>query len=72
MDGALRRISVALERLGGEADLPRIYSELEANRPTQNRWWQDKVRQTLHESKDFVRVRVGRYALAERDERLAA
>lgn len=37
----------AMESLGGEADLSRIYSEIEGHRPTTNNFWQAKVRQTL-------------------------
>jgi hypothetical protein len=38
---------VALEALGGKASLHDIYSEIEANKPTQNKFWREKIRQTL-------------------------
>src|SRR6185437_15337517 len=37
----------AIEALGGEADLPSIYSEIEGNQPTETQFWPEKVRQTL-------------------------
>lgn len=37
----------ALEQLGGCASLRDIYREVEGSRPTTNRYWQEKVRQTL-------------------------
>lgn len=37
----------AVEALGGCADLPSIYREVEGNRPTSNRFWHAKVRQQL-------------------------
>lgn len=36
-----------LRRLGGKAHLREIYDAIEPHRPTENRWWQEKVRQTL-------------------------
>lgn len=51
----------ALEALGGEADLQRIYREIDAHRPTTNKFWQAKVRQTLQ--RIAVRVGEGRWAL---------
>jgi site-specific DNA-methyltransferase (adenine-specific) len=53
----------ALEALGGEADLQRIYHEIDAHRPTTNPFWQAKVRQTLQ--RIAVRVGEGRWALPE-------
>lgn len=56
---------VALERLGGEADLPAIYAEVEGNRPSRTQFWREKIRQTLREYADCFRVvETGRYALA--------
>lgn len=40
-------VRAALEALGGRADLQRIYREIEGLRPTANKFWQEKVRQTL-------------------------
>lgn len=55
---------LALQRLGGEAELAEIYAELENNRPTANQWWREKIRQTLRKhSRHFRAVRPGRYAL---------
>lgn len=55
---------LALERLGGEAELPAIYAELEENRPTRTTWWREKVRQTLRQYCDFIALDIGRYRLA--------
>lgn len=60
-----RVIEVALQRLGGEASLADIYSELQRNRPTETRWWREKIRQTLRRYADiFVPKGDGRYALS--------
>lgn len=40
-------VRAALECLGGEASLPEIYREIQGNQPTDNTFWQAKVRQTL-------------------------
>jgi SAM-dependent methyltransferase len=37
----------ALRRRGGRAHLRDLYDLIEPCRPTENRWWQEKVRQTL-------------------------
>lgn len=50
----------ALEALGGEADLQRIYREIEGHRPTTNRFWQAKVRQTLQRIAERVGAGVWR------------
>lgn len=56
---------VALQQLGGEADLPRIYQELEPNRPTRTKFWREKIRQVLRINPDhFLPLGTGRYALA--------
>lgn len=55
---------LALERLGGEADLAAIYRELERNRPGRSRFWREKIRQTLRLYADqFRAIGEGRYAL---------
>jgi site-specific DNA-methyltransferase (adenine-specific) len=54
----------ALRELGGEAPLEDIYAAVAPRRPTQNRWWRAKVRQTLGRSDGFERVGQGRWALA--------
>lgn len=55
---------LALERLGGEADLPAIYRELERNRPGRSRFWREKIRQTLRlYAAQFRAIGEGRYAL---------
>jgi hypothetical protein len=53
----------ALEHLGGQADLQRLYREIEGHRPTPNRFWQEKVRQTLQ--RIAVRVADGVWRLPE-------
>jgi len=56
-----RVVELAVETLGGEADLKQIYHLLEGRRPTPNPFWQEKVRQIcqLH----LERTAPGRYAL---------
>lgn len=39
--------SAAMEQLGGEASLDDLYREIEGARPTKNRYWRAKVRQTV-------------------------
>ncbi len=39
-------VGMALHSLGGEATLAQIYRAVEPKRPSGNRWWKDKVRQT--------------------------
>lgn len=51
----------ALEALGGSADLQALYREIEGHRPTTNRFWQAKIRQTLQ--RIAVRVDAGVWAL---------
>ena len=63
----LRVIEKALERPGGEADLTDIYVEMEPARPTGNRWWKEKIRQTLRRYADrFTATGKGRYAIRGR------
>lgn len=40
-------VAEALEAIGPEASLPEIYAHISPRRPTENRWWREKVRQTL-------------------------
>jgi len=54
-------VRAALEVLGGRADLPELYREIEGHRPTTNTFWQAKVRQTLQ--RIAVRVGAGTWAL---------
>lgn len=51
----------ALEALGGQATLQRLYREIEGHRPTTNQFWQAKVRQQLQ--RFAVRVADGEWAL---------
>lgn len=39
-------VGLAIHSLGGEAELGEIYRAVEPRRPSGNRWWRDKVRQT--------------------------
>lgn len=56
--------TLALSRLGGVADLPAIYREIEGNRPTRTQFWREKVRQTLRVySAHFRAIGTGRYQL---------
>lgn len=59
----LRITSWAMERAGGAADLSELYGLIENNKPTGNRFWQEKVRQTLQTH--FTRVSRGRWAFKD-------
>lgn len=55
---------VALEALGGKASLQDIYTEIEANKPTQTKFWREKIRQTLRVyNKSFKALSAGVYEL---------
>lgn len=54
-------IELALVALGGRATLSQLYSAIENNRPTNNPWWREKIRQVA--GMHFNRVAVGEYAL---------
>lgn len=54
-------VATALLNLGGEASLDSIYRAVEGRRPTGNRWWKEKVRQTLQSG--FIRRADGRWSL---------
>ena len=51
----------ALEALGGRATLAALYCEVEGARPTDNRWWREKVRQQVQ--RIAVRVDAGTWSL---------
>jgi len=62
-------VDEALGRLGGEASLSQIYTEVEGNRPTRNRFWREKIRQVLRSYDDrFQPLGDGRYAIATEDD----
>lgn len=54
-------VELALRALGGRAKLEHLYQAIENNRPTENPWWREKVRQIC--GMHFVRVAAGEYAL---------
>lgn len=56
----------ALKGLGGKATVGQLYDAIEPNRPTENRFWQEKVRQTLQ--RHFRAVERGVWELPERAE----
>lgn len=57
-----RAVRAAFGRLGSEcASLDRLYGAVE--RPTQNRYWREKVRQTLQLYPEFRRAGVGTWAI---------
>jgi hypothetical protein len=62
---------LALWRIGARASLSTIYRELENNRPSNNPFWREKIRQTLNHYDDFVRCDAGTYSLAENHSTLA-
>ena len=62
-------VEQVLTDLGGEADLPAIYAQIEGNRPTENAFWKEQVRKVLR--KTAVRVGPGRWRLREEESQLA-
>lgn len=58
-------VSKVVAEMGGVAHLSDIYRAVAPRRPTGNRWWQAKVRQTLNRSGAFRRIGDARWALAE-------
>jgi hypothetical protein len=61
-------VDEAMRRLGGEASLKQIYDEVEGHRPTTNKFWREKIRQTLRVYDDrFQPLGDGRYAVTQDD-----
>jgi len=56
-------VGAAIKAMGGRANLQQLYAAIEGNRPTENKWWREKVRQTA--AKHYVRLGVGEYGLNE-------
>lgn len=56
-------VGLALHSLGGSGELGEIYRAVEPRRPTGNKWWKDKVRQTA--GLYFERVGEHRFAIPE-------
>lgn len=56
-------VEMALEVCGGQATLQQLYRVIEGNRPTDNPWWREKVRQVA--AQHFVRIGRGEFALQE-------
>lgn len=59
----VRVVEAALARLGGEADLAEIYSEVEGCRPTRTKFWREQIRKVVRTNGCFRHVSSGRYAL---------
>lgn len=60
-----RVIRLAVERLGGEAELQAIYREIEGNRPTSTPFWREQIRKVIRTPAcGCAPVGRGRYALA--------
>jgi len=55
-------VEVAIQNLGGRAELKAIYSEVEPRRPTANKFWKEKIRQTLQQR--FTRTGEGQWTMA--------
>jgi site-specific DNA-methyltransferase (adenine-specific) len=56
-------VELALRACGGRATLAEIYRVVEANRPTANPWWREKVRQIA--GRHFCRISPGVFSLKE-------
>jgi hypothetical protein len=54
-------VEIALRKIGGRGKLAEIYNALKDSRPSENKWWKDKVRQVLQ--LHFVRVGHGEWAI---------
>lgn len=54
-------VLLAIKACGDKATLTQLYICIEGNRPSQNQWWKEKVRQTA--SKYLRRISPGEYAL---------
>jgi hypothetical protein len=52
----------ALRRIGGRGTLTEIYNAMRDQRPSENKWWKDKVRQVLQ--LHFTRIGPGEWALS--------
>ena len=60
----------AMEKLGGNATLKQLYSEIEGHAKTQtNKHWREKIRQTLQIYDDFRNVARGVYELIPLEEK---
>ncbi len=55
-------VTECLNLAGGKASLDELYQMIEPKRPTENRWWKEKVRQTLQYH--FSRVEPGVWSVA--------
>lgn len=56
-------IALAMKVCGGRAKLTQLYECIESNRPTNNPWWREKIRQIVRE--DYIWVAPGEYAVQE-------
>lgn len=57
-------VEEAMRRLGGVADVQRLYAEIEGKRPTKTQFWKEQIRRTLRRyAKKFVPLGEGRYRL---------
>ncbi len=66
-------VANALEALGGSASLEQVYRHIEGRRPGTNRFWKEKIRQTLYRNPaSFTSDGHGGYRLVNQPERLAA
>lgn len=54
-------VRMALEACGGRATLSQLYACIEGNRPSENPWWREKVRQIA--GQHFQRIKPGEFAL---------
>jgi hypothetical protein len=54
-------VDVALRKIGGRGTLTEIYNAMRDLRPSENKWWKDKVRQVLQ--LHFERIGPGQWAL---------
>lgn len=57
-------VAAAIELNGGIASLGEMYQTIENNRPTGNRFWREKIRQTA--ARHFARIEPGVYAVEHR------
>lgn len=56
-------VAATIQELGGRADLQSIYRKLEGRRPTNNPAWREQIRKVVRDTRHFLCVGDGVYAL---------
>lgn len=56
-------VAAAIQICGGRASLQQIYAVIESNRPTNNRFWRERIRETA--ARHFHRIQPGTFEIPE-------